>query len=83
MLVEGFKHEVLPKIELHRPILGHPLLCSDDQNIIAIAHDQPLRAPVPIPSLDLNDADEIAQFVTRFASAGAGTESPRRGAHIE
>ncbi len=63
VLVEGFKHERYPKIELHRPTLGHPLLCVDDRSVIAVATDAPLTAHTDLPLLNLNDAGEIAEFV--------------------
>ena len=48
VLAEGFKHEPIPKIEVHRAAFGTPLLASEDANIIAIATDtrckfQPLK----------------------------------------
>ncbi|MEJ2479038.1 MAG: molybdopterin-guanine dinucleotide biosynthesis protein B [Acidihalobacter sp.] len=64
VLVEGFKHERMPKIELHRPALGRPLLYPDDPDIIAIASDEPLETP--LPRLDLNDAAAIAAFIVDF-----------------
>ena len=63
IVLEGFKHEVFPKIELHRPSLGKPLLFLDDRSFIAIATDQPLAIRTPIPLLDLNNAEEIAAFI--------------------
>jgi molybdopterin-guanine dinucleotide biosynthesis protein B len=67
VLVEGFKREALPKIELHRPALGHPLLFPADDNIIAIATDAVLATPCPLPCLDINNPAEIAHFImTRF-----------------
>ena len=39
ILVEGFKPESIPKIELYRPSLGNPLLCKADESVIAIATD--------------------------------------------
>lgn len=63
ILVEGFRHENIAKIELHRPSLGKPLLCSTDNNIIAIASDQPLMIPKGLPWLDLNDPSAIADFI--------------------
>ena len=63
IVVEGFKHEVFPKIELHRPSLGNPLLYPDDPSFIAIASDQPLSTQVPIPLLNLNNIEEITAFV--------------------
>ncbi|MEJ2631919.1 MAG: molybdopterin-guanine dinucleotide biosynthesis protein MobB [Acidihalobacter sp.] len=64
VLVEGFKHERLSKIELHRPTLGKPLLYPDDPDIIAIASDEPLKTP--LPHLDLNDPAAIAAFIIDF-----------------
>lgn len=67
ILVEGFKHHLIPKIELHRPSLGYSLLCQKDQAIIAVAADAPLPIPISIPLLDLNDPPAIAAFIhSRF-----------------
>lgn len=63
ILVEGFKHERFPKIELHRPSLGHPLLFPHDDCIVAIATDEALPIATPIPRLELNRPDLIAAFV--------------------
>lgn len=63
VLVEGFKHERFPKIELHRPVLGQPLLFPGDDTIIAIASDAPLTPEPPIVQLDLNRPDAIAAFI--------------------
>src|SRR6185369_1118823 len=43
LLIEGFKSHAHPKLEVHRPALGKPLLCTDDPHVVAIATD----APVP------------------------------------
>lgn len=67
VLVEGFKHERYPKIELHRPDLGRPLLFLSDPDIIAIATDTPAVNPGNhLPVLDLNQPDEIAAFIQRW-----------------
>ncbi len=66
ILVEGFKHENIPKIELHRPSLAKPLLHSDDTNIIAIASDTPLTLSSTIDQLDLNNIDAIAHYLQNF-----------------
>lgn len=64
ILVEGFKHEAFPKIELYRPSLGKPLLCLNDPHVIAIASDSPLPAiHGRLPLLNLNDPAEIALFI--------------------
>ncbi len=72
ILVEGFKDQAMPKIELHRPTLEHPLLCPHDPHIIALACDAPPLQPVDIPLLDLNDPEAIARFIlARFPLAGS------------
>ena len=63
ILVEGFKPEVIPKIELHRPSLGHNLLYPDDESIIAIATDAGLSEDTELPVLNLNDPQQIAKFI--------------------
>ncbi len=63
ILVEGFKHEQFPKIELHRESLNKPLLYPDDPSIIAFASDSVVDADVPLPCLDINNVTEISDFV--------------------
>lgn len=63
VLVEGFKPESIPKIELHRPSLGKPLLYPEDTDIIAVATDTPLAQVPRIPVLDLNAPAAIADFI--------------------
>jgi len=47
VLAEGFKHEAIPKIEVHRSAFGTPLLATDDNNIIAVATDTALSIETP------------------------------------
>jgi len=61
VLAEGFKHEAIPKIEVHRAAFGSPLLASEDANIIAIATDTPLS--IATPQIDLNDINSITAFI--------------------
>ena len=61
LLVEGFKREPIPKLEVYRAEVGEPLIHPHDHNIVAIASDKPVQASVP--RLDLNAPDEIAAFV--------------------
>lgn len=63
VLVEGFKHEPFPKIELHRPAMGRELICAKAPEVIAVASDAPVALPRPLPLLDLNDPPGIADFV--------------------
>lgn len=69
VLIEGFRDEPYPKIEIHRPSLGKPLMYPEDEHIIAIASDQSLTTTNKIPCLDLNDIGAIANFIIkRFLS---------------
>ena len=63
VLVEGFKPEIIPKIELHRPSLSKELLFPEDDSIIAIASDAKVENTKTLPCLDLNNPEEIAEFV--------------------
>jgi molybdopterin-guanine dinucleotide biosynthesis adapter protein len=65
VLVEGFKRETHPKIEIHRPSVGKPLLQPDDPHIVAVASDVKLDLTVPV--LPLNDIAAIAGFVRQHA----------------
>ena len=69
ILVEGFKHEAFPKIELHRPSMGQRLMCLDDPNIIALATDAPPAQEPTVPILDLNRIDGIGTFVLDWLSS--------------
>ena len=61
VIVEGFKRHPHPKLEVHRPSLGKPLLYPDDPHIVAIASDEPFAAPLPL--LSLADPAAIAGFM--------------------
>jgi molybdopterin-guanine dinucleotide biosynthesis protein B len=65
VLVEGFKREAHPKLEVHRASVGKPLLAQDDPHIVAIASDGPLAARVPVVSLD--DIDAVAELLVAKA----------------
>jgi molybdopterin-guanine dinucleotide biosynthesis protein MobB len=78
ILVEGFKMEDIPKVELHRKSLNKPYLYPDDMNIIALAEDSDIKVDRPgIESLDLGQPGEIAEFVEHFMKKhpGPGTVS--------
>ena len=65
ILVEGFKSEAFPKIELHRAIMNKPLLYPNDPNIIAIASDTQLLTPDRISQLDINQPNMIVEFILK------------------
>jgi molybdopterin-guanine dinucleotide biosynthesis protein MobB len=61
VLVEGFKHEHFPKIEVHRSIHERPLLHTTDPEIIAVVSD--IQLDIPLPCLNINDPASVAEFV--------------------
>jgi len=69
ILVEGFKHEAIPKIELHRPALGHPPIHAADPHVIAVASDAPFPLARDLPVLDLNRPEDTRGFVLAWLRA--------------
>jgi len=65
VLVEGFKHCDLLKIEVWRPSTGHPALYFDDDFVVAIATDAPAQLPHETlrPVLDINLPDSVAEWL--------------------
>jgi molybdopterin-guanine dinucleotide biosynthesis protein B len=66
VIVEGFKRNAYPKIEIHRPSVGKPLLFPDDPHIIALATDAPPSQATSVPTpplLPLNQPEAIADFI--------------------
>lgn len=63
ILVEGFKPEAIPKIELARGELKRPFLHTSDNSIIAVATDDTALVTTHLPVLDLNQPEQIADFI--------------------
>ncbi|QIW15065.1 bifunctional molybdenum cofactor guanylyltransferase MobA/molybdopterin-guanine dinucleotide biosynthesis adaptor protein MobB [Pasteurellaceae bacterium RH1A] len=68
ILVEGFKHEPIPKIQLHRKGLAKPLPEQDDFTL-ATATDYPLERE---NCLDINNITQIADFIEAYKRAERG-----------
>ena len=73
VLVEGYKRADIPKLEIHRPSTGKPLLHPQDPNIVAVAADAPVGTSLPV--LDLNDYDAIVAFVVGRLGLGAAAQT--------
>lgn len=69
LLVEGFKREAIPKLEVYRAEVGEPLIHPHDQNVVAIASDK--RVETALPQLDLNAPAEIAEFILKHTGISA------------
>ena len=67
VLVEGYKSEPHPKLEVYRAAVGKPLLHPGDPAIVAIASDAPVPA-APIPVVELDDIERITDILIRHAA---------------
>jgi molybdopterin-guanine dinucleotide biosynthesis protein B len=65
VLVEGYKRDAHPKVEVWRAETGQPLIQSSDPHVRAVATDA--RVTLPVPVLDLNDTRAVADFILREA----------------
>jgi molybdopterin-guanine dinucleotide biosynthesis protein B len=66
VLVEGFKTQAHPKLEVFREALGKPPLHPEDENIVAVASDGPVRTNLPVVPLD--DTDAVASLLVERAA---------------
>jgi len=69
ILAEGFKESPLPKIEVHRSVLGLGLLSSQGDGLIAVVSDLPLE--VGVPCFGWGTIGSLASFIaSRFLNKG-------------
>ncbi|MBU3155608.1 molybdopterin-guanine dinucleotide biosynthesis protein B [Clostridium estertheticum] len=65
VLIEGYKDNNFPKIEVHRKDVDSNLLCTNPKfefsQIIALATDEDVNVNIPI--LNLNDVNSICNFI--------------------
>lgn len=65
VIVEGFKRDNHPKIEVHRAENGKPWIHPEDPHIAAVASD--VRPPAGLPWAALDDVETVAGLVERLA----------------
>lgn len=83
VLVEGFKHGDLPRVEVWRPAAPgqppRPVHYPDDGHIVAVATDAPLPQPTALPILSLLDPRAVVQWMleqgARFEYSPQSVES--------
>ncbi len=61
ILAEGFKKDVQPKIEVFRKEEHAELLCTPEDNLIAIASNRPFD--IGVPCLDIDDVKGIVDLI--------------------
>jgi molybdopterin-guanine dinucleotide biosynthesis protein B len=66
VIVEGFKADRHPKIEVHRAANGKPFLFRDAPNVRAIAADG-MVPDAPVPVVHLDDIPAVADLALAIA----------------
>ncbi|NRT91993.1 molybdopterin-guanine dinucleotide biosynthesis protein B [Clostridium beijerinckii] len=65
VIIEGYKNNGYPKIEVHRKEVDQKLLCENESldrtKFLAVATDEKLN--LNIEQLDINDVNKIAEFI--------------------
>src|SRR4030042_2532855 len=63
ILSEGYKKDVKPKIEVFRKGKYKDLLCTEEDNLIAVTSDQPFD--IGVPCFDLEDVKGLSDFIEK------------------
>jgi molybdopterin-guanine dinucleotide biosynthesis adapter protein len=75
ILSEGYKKDAQPKIEIFRREMHKELLCTREDNLVAIVSNQPFD--IGVPCFDLEDMKDLADFIEKeiIASKAKGSVS--------
>jgi molybdopterin-guanine dinucleotide biosynthesis protein B len=65
VLVEGYKREPIPKLEVHRDATAKPWLFPDDPDILAVASD--IEPPKAISRIDIDAISQLTDFIVDHA----------------
>lgn len=72
VVIEGYKTEAIPKIEVFRTEISTELVCKGDKNLLAIVGDKELKTGIPF----FHTEDNISRIVD-FLISGSGMVLPR------
>jgi molybdopterin-guanine dinucleotide biosynthesis protein B len=70
VIIEGYKRDPHPKLEVFRAGVGKPLIHPDDPHVVAIASDVPLPQ-AKVPRVDLDDTGAIIDILLARAAVFA------------
>jgi molybdopterin-guanine dinucleotide biosynthesis protein B len=65
VLIEGYKREAIPKLEVHRAETAKPWLFPEDPNILAVASD--IEPPGDFPRIDIDAISQLTDFIVDHA----------------
>ncbi|WP_298942430.1 molybdopterin-guanine dinucleotide biosynthesis protein B [uncultured Psychromonas sp.] len=74
VLVEGYRDQAFPKIELHRSVLDKPFLYPNDPDIIALVCDQYVDV-ADLPLFDFTQLKSMVSFILQEVIAVHKSES--------
>lgn len=77
-LVEGYKWEPIPKIEVYRPSLGNAVLYAENQDVVVVVSDVAAPADLPreLPWFDLNQPEQVLQWLLAYTGNLEGGVAP-------
>jgi molybdopterin-guanine dinucleotide biosynthesis protein MobB len=75
ILVEGYKGERAPKIQVSRAALGDDALLCPPEELVAVVADHAL--PASVPQFGLDDVSALADLVEARFLAGRGSQAAR------
>ena len=78
VIVEGYKSEAFPKIEVHRSKTGAPFLYHDDNCIVALASDT-ASDDCNLPQFYIDDYDALILFVLALRDKKLSGHLPSKG----
>lgn len=70
VIIEGYRHGNIPKIEAVNIEMDHPRLAGEDENVVAVATNGSVSAE-PVPAFDRDDIPAIANFIVDFTGLGS------------
>ena len=70
VIIEGYRHGTIPKIEAVNEEMDHPRLAGADENVVAVATNGDLAAE-PVPAFDRDDIGAIADFISELNGLGS------------
>jgi len=63
ILSEGYKRNTHPKIEVFRSVMNHELLCTPEDNLLALASAR--HFDLGVPCVDINDVGGLAEIIEK------------------
>ncbi len=70
VIVEGFRSEPYPKVEVCRAATGRAPLCENDADVVAVMTDRPTAHRASVPRFTFNEIPGLLSFAKSFLAKG-------------